>query len=233
MQAVVTDTHAVACSFGSSETWRTDPASAGLSIGYHGPDNGIARCSAACHTSHFILWDQDCFCGNLVIDEAIHYIASLDAWEATEGDCGRRCAGEPGVTCGGSMRAAFYARTDPPTPQNPGIAAVDGFHWMGCYPDNVPDRNLPYNTQSADDMTPAKCAALCPQSNFIGIEYGRECWCGPLLTYNYKTFNRLCPMPCPGDASALCGGRNHLTLYERDNARAPDAPVGNYDYVGW
>lgn len=172
-------------------------------------------------------------CGNLVIDKTRNYIESLDAWEATEGDCWRRCANEPGVTCGGSMRAAFYERTDPPTPQNPGIAVVEGFHWMGCYADNVPDRNLPYHAQSADDMTPAKCASLCPQSNFIGVEYGRECWCGPSLLYNYKTFNRLCPMACAGDASSLCGGRNYLTLYERNGARAPDAPVGNYDYVGW
>lgn len=131
------------------------------------------------------------------------------------------------------MRAAFYERTDPPTPQNPGIAVVQGFHWMGCYADNAPDRNLPQHAQSADDMTPAKCASLCPQSNFIGVEFGRECWCGPSLQYNYKTFNRLCPMSCAGDASSICGGRNYLTLYERDGARTPDAPVGNYDYVGW
>ena len=131
------------------------------------------------------------------------------------------------------MRAAFYERSDPPTPQKPGIAAVQGFHWMGCYADNVPDRNLQHNAQSADDMTPAQCASLCPQSNFIGVEYGRECWCGPSLAYNYKTYNRLCPMTCAGDASSICGGRNSLTLYERDDATAPDAPVGNYDYVGW
>ena len=131
------------------------------------------------------------------------------------------------------MRAAFYERSDPPTPQKPGIAAVQGFHWMGCYADNVPDRNLQHNAQSADDMTPAKCASLCPQSNFIGVEYGRECWCGPSLAYNYKTYNRLCPMTCAGDASSVCGGRNSLTLYERDDATAPDAPVGNYDSVGW
>ncbi len=49
-------------SFSSWDAWRTDPASAGLFIGYQGADNGIAKCSAACQTSHFILWDQDCMC---------------------------------------------------------------------------------------------------------------------------------------------------------------------------
>lgn len=100
------------------------------------------------------------------------------------------------------------------------------------YADNVPSRNLARKYGDSSDMTPARCSQLCPQSNFIGLEYGRECWCGPVLRYNYKTFQRLCPSTCAGDAKFLCGGRNYLTLYERDGAQPQPSSVGGYDYAG-
>ncbi|KAK3986759.1 WSC domain-containing protein [Cladorrhinum sp. PSN332] len=221
--------------FGSWFEWLSNPSAYNLTLARSGPDNGITTCSAACPTSsHFILWGPDCFCApQITIDNTRHYIPELDSWEATEGDCWRYCANEPGVNCGGSLRAAFYARTDPPSVQNPGISPVAGFHWMGCYADAVPNRNLPRKYGDSPSMTPSQCAQLCPQSNFIGLEYGRECWCGPVLRYNYRTFLRLCPMTCEGDRSLLCGGSKHLTLYERDGAQpVPGSPVGGYDYAG-
>ncbi|KAK4164346.1 hypothetical protein QBC43DRAFT_353280 [Cladorrhinum sp. PSN259] len=222
--------------FGSWFEWLSNPAAYNLTLARSGPDNGIATCSAACPTSaHFILWGPDCFCApHITIDNTRHYIPELDSWEATEDDCWRFCANEPGASCGGSLRASFYTRTDPPSTQNPGIGPVAGFHWMGCYVDSVPTRNLPRKYGDSPDMTPTKCAQLCPLSNFIGLEYGRECWCGPVLQYQYRTFLRLCPMTCAGDGSLLCGGRNHLTLYEKDGAPQvpPGGPVGGYNYAG-
>ncbi|KAK4184361.1 WSC domain-containing protein [Podospora australis] len=217
--------------FGSDFNWPINPSKYNLTIAYTGPANGLATCSAACpNSSHFILWDQNCFCAPLItIDKTRNYIPQLDQWEATEGDCWRTCANEPGISCGGSLRASFYQRTDPPSLANPGVAPVTGWHYMGCYSSYF--RALP-TVFRADDMTPTKCSQLCPLSNYFGVEYGRECWCGPALGTTYKTFNRLCGMVCKGDGKYLCGGNRHFTLYEKDGARRVDAPVGGYDFLG-
>ncbi|KAK4225612.1 WSC domain-containing protein [Podospora fimiseda] len=220
--------------FGSWFDWLSNPSTYNLALAFSSPTNGISTCSTACPTSsHFILWGPDCLCApNIFINTTMHYIPSLDSWEATEGDCWRSCQNEPGVPCGGSMRASFYARTEPPSAQDPGIATIPGFHWMGCYPDLVPNRNLHRKHSDSPSMTPLQCASLCPQSNYIGLEYGRECWCGPVLKYSYRTFLRLCPKVCEGDTKYLCGGNKHLTLYEKDGVKLPGEAVGGYEYLG-
>ncbi|KAK4665448.1 hypothetical protein QC763_401844 [Podospora pseudopauciseta] len=216
--------------------WQSSPTSFNLTVAFsRRPDNGIIPCSAACSTSrHFILWDQECFCApSITINTTTGYIPQLSEWEATEGDCWRLCRDEPGVTCGGSARAAFYEHTDPPTVQNPGIEPVQGFHWWGCFADFTPDRVLRRFAGASNDMTPTKCAGMCgAEARWVGVEYGRECFCGATIDNSYKTFGRRCGRVCEGDGRWFCGGGGHLTVYERDGARGDGDPVGGYDYLG-
>ncbi len=50
-----------------------------------------------------------------------------------------------------------------------------------------------------------------------GMEYGRECWCGNEAAV--KSLGRTfypesdCNMPCPGNASTICGAGNRLSYY--------------------
>jgi hypothetical protein len=129
------------------------------------------------------------------------------------------------------MRAAFYERR-PPSIEKPAVAPINGFTYKGCFADGVTYRALPH-AFSGDDMTPAKCAELCPHSKVVGLEYGRECWCGPSLAYEIKVYEGQCGMTCVGNADARCGDRDLLSVYERDDNGPAEPRISGYEPLGW
>lgn len=159
----------------------------------------------------------------------------LDTYRATDGDCWRTCPYDPGVSCGGHSRASFFKR-DPPLV--PAVAPVYGARYKGCYTDSgAAGRALPFR-QAGRLMTPDACDRLCPESRFVGLQYGAECWCGPELgAGSEKVAEAECSMPCAGSHAALCGAGNRFTLYEREVdplATPPNGPaVSGYSPLGW
>ncbi|KAF2786750.1 WSC-domain-containing protein [Melanomma pulvis-pyrius CBS 109.77] len=134
----------------------------------------------------------------------------------------------------------------PPTPTPTPTPSVDSYDYAGCWTDPI-DHGLPRALAAlpalADptSMTPALCATHCAQFAAFGLEYSRECWCGPHPSANSSlAANQAdCNMPCAGDRSALCGGPARLSLYRSsDPAKisadpaVPASPIGNYSYAG-
>jgi hypothetical protein len=79
--------------------------------------------------------------------------------------------------CGGPNRILIYTKpgtdTTPTEPTGPWAPAQGG-----CWSDNVDHvRALEHGANGYDDLTPAKCQAICEAQGFnlAGVEYGREC----------------------------------------------------------
>lgn len=64
-------------------------------------------------------------------------------------------------------------------------------------------------------MTPDMCHQFCIAhgSMFFGIRNGQSCWCGK----NYQTYHGagpgICNVPCAGDNSKMCGGRDSTSTW--------------------
>lgn len=67
-------------------------------------------------------------------------------------------------------------------------------------------------------MTISSCITFCASSNsqFAGLEYGRECYCASYLSsFSTKLNESRCNFGCNGNGSEICGGSLALTLYNR------------------
>lgn len=79
-----------------------------------------------------------------------------------------------------------------------------------------------------------KCVGMCGvEVRWVGVEYGRECFCGVMIDNSYKMFGRRCGRVCEGDGRWFCGGEGYLMVYERDGVRGDGDLVGGYGYFGW
>lgn len=67
-------------------------------------------------------------------------------------------------------------------------------------------------------MTISSCVSFCASYNsqFAGLEYGRECYCASFLSsFSVKLNASRCNFACNGNASEICGGSLALTVYNR------------------
>lgn len=65
-------------------------------------------------------------------------------------------------------------------------------------------------------MTIPSCLTFCANYNsqFAGLEYGRECYCASYLSaFSVQLNDSRCNFACNGNASEVCGGSLALTLY--------------------
>ncbi|PQE05793.1 wsc domain-containing protein [Rutstroemia sp. NJR-2017a BVV2] len=106
--------------------------------------------------------------------------------------------------------------------------ATLGFASIGCFSDPgdgpIQGHNL-VKFFSNDSMTPELCisSALAQTTakppityNYIGLEYGRECYAGtapPTPEPSSLTGAHACTMSCKGDPTVSCGGPNMYNLY--------------------
>jgi len=160
------------------------------------------------------------------------YIQPLDSYRATDGDCWRVCT--DGVSnCGGSMRFAVFGPPDPP-PTSPGVVGeYEGWTYEGCYTDHIDHRALGFG-YSGERMSPRLCALTCTTSLYFGLEFGRECWCGPALApTSVKVDDGECKMRCRANRDFFCGDADRMTLYKRDGASIPDVTVPGFKSLGW
>ena len=92
------------------------------------------------------------------------------------------------------------------------------FTYLGCWYDGHPQsRDLGVQQQrSHDDLTPARCVALCHSLGhaFAAVQFSKECFCGdePPGAFG-KAAEAECDWPCTGDAALACGGRNRNSVY--------------------
>jgi len=110
-------------------------------------------------------------------------------------------------------------------------------HWayLGCANETAP-RTLNEGGYVAANMTIETCQAYCKKLNFrlSGLEFAEECFCGNVLSNGGAVGGLGCDMPCQGDAEEICGGSDHLSIFE-DTAYIPvvNPPIINgYGYFG-
>lgn len=102
------------------------------------------------------------------------------------------------------------------TPSNcPGQPAkVDTWSFAGCYTEATNARALSDKTYADDNMTLASCAKFCAGSNYFGVEYSRECYCGNQFNAgSVKTVATDCNMRCGGQTCDYCGAGSRLSVY--------------------
>lgn len=71
-------------------------------------------------------------------------------------------------------------------------------------------------------MTIQSCLSYCAPSQYAGLEYGRECYCGEYLSpFSHELDDKeRCVFACDGNGSEVCGGSLALTLYNRTASSA-------------
>ena len=63
----------------------------------------------------------------------------------------------------------------------------------------------------------AVCLAECKSRGFYlaGLQYGRECWCGPVVPpVCLQVAEAECSTPCSGDSGEMCGGTYRMNVYQ-------------------
>jgi hypothetical protein len=178
----------------------------------------VESCAVFCSKYKFfgLEYGRECYCGD-----------SLSAQFADDSDCSFPCAGNAAEKCGAGDRLNAYTNTL----YSPASPATLDVPYLGCFVDHTYARVLPYNLLGSDDMTAAKCAEHCSNSNysFFGVEYGRECWCGDSLPTTPAPESE-CSFTCAGDDTQVCGAGDRINVWGAPIA-SPDT-VADFDYLG-
>ena len=116
------------------------------------------------------------------------------------------------------------------------MAGNADYELMGCYAEPSGGRAL-QRLVSSDTLTAESClGGVAAGANYIGLEYGRECWYDNTLSASAvaeANFSN-CSMRCAGNSLEYCGSSGHLTLYRRRVFSAPQyvPSVGSYRLQG-
>ncbi|KAH9032989.1 WSC domain-containing protein [Lactarius pseudohatsudake] len=154
----------------------------------------------------------------------------------SDSSCNTPCPGNPLEVggCGGKELnnpvASTYRKINATIPAL--VPSVGLWNGLGCYNDSVSARALQERVE-AGNTTVESCVAACQAQGFTlaGLEFGRECWCGPELQHGSRNSgndngldetnsnhridpNALnCDMGCQGAPTESCGGSDRLSLY--------------------
>ncbi|KAJ4306407.1 hypothetical protein N0V88_001207 [Collariella sp. IMI 366227] len=166
-------------------------------------------------------YSAECYCGNTL------HASSTEATDV--GECGMPCSGNALQYCGGPNRLELYVNEDVVVGSNPGggngegggaaqpaqPATVEGgWEWYKCMTEADGARALAGKGYADDEVTLEACAVFCEEFEYFGAEYGRECYCGNGFSEgSVEAPEAECSMPCAGDAGALCGNGNRLSVY--------------------
>ncbi|KAF2419023.1 WSC-domain-containing protein, partial [Tothia fuscella] len=86
-------------------------------------------------------------------------------------------------------------------------------------------------------MTLTVCSQFCGKTQYFGLEYSSECYCGSTIANtSIVTTESDCWMPCSGDSTAICGGNDRISIFRSLNYTTPVIPnppaVPGYAYRG-
>ncbi|KAM0326144.1 hypothetical protein ACHAQA_006738 [Verticillium albo-atrum] len=170
-------------------------------------------CAASTKKTYFgVEYGKECWCGSKLSSAAV--------LAEKESQCSIKCAGDATTVCGGRSRINIYKAEgsgSEPLPITPlAKASVGDYDHKGCFSDGVGGRRALSSVKGDDAMTPEKCAVQCAGSKYMGLEYGRECWCGNTHDASSTLVDAQseCNMVCAGEKTAICGGRSRLNLYQ-------------------
>lgn len=194
------------------------------------------QCMQGCftHAKNFIYagtqYHRECWCGN-----------TLPLLMVGDEDCNFDCTGNGTQICGGNgyFGGGTYlslfgdserfngtipsgtvtptippSSTAPPSPTiNPGNSV---FGYAGCYAEPAAGGRALSDLWGDDGMSVNSCLTRCPTANYIGVEYGRECWCGKTLRAEATLKgSKECNMVCKGNVGEYCGAGDRINMYTR------------------
>ncbi|PMD35530.1 WSC-domain-containing protein [Hyaloscypha variabilis F] len=152
-------------------------------------------------------YGRECYCGNILSPGTV---------EVPEPECNFPCAANSSETCGGSDRLSMYQATSPlPPPITPSIVPTLGpYSFSNCQTEGTFLRALTNSATATNNMTNELCANFCTGYTMFGTEYGRECYCGDVLSYgSIRALLSDCSFPCGGATQESCGAALRLNLY--------------------
>jgi hypothetical protein len=134
-------------------------------------------------------------------------------------------AGSTGGTIGQSNKSISGEQQTPtprgnthsarPAPSRPAAATS---HYIGCFRDQgnpfgASGRDLNGSMTSDDNLSSARCIALCRSQGFAyaGTQDARQCFCGK--SYGGSGAADNCNMACGGNSAEMCGGSWANSVY--------------------
>lgn len=126
----------------------------------------------------------------------------------------------PGVT----TTATTAASTTSTTSSSSHVPSPTAWEARGCYPDDDPDYPVMETKMSDEGGDPsldiASCENLCWMASvsgtvlYAGVKQGNQCWCSSFIGGESARDPTKCDMPCSGDKSEICGGEEHINVFE-------------------
>jgi Glyoxal oxidase N-terminus/WSC domain len=205
------------------------------------PSNTVDGCISTCQGLGYgvagMEYASQCFCDNFLYNGA-----ALTA----DTDCNMPCSGKASQMCGAGGRMSIYSNATLTVYQPPSVQKTNlpgNWQYQGCLNDLANPRSLKYLLDLPTNNTAGNCLSQCSKFGYGagGMEYGRECWCGDEASVKSlgRTFapDTDCNMPCPGNASTLCGSGDRLSYYTWTGTPLnrwdfPAGPAaGRYDFL--
>ncbi|KFZ14005.1 hypothetical protein V501_03442 [Pseudogymnoascus sp. VKM F-4519 (FW-2642)] len=179
-----------------------------INEGAQTPESCRAICLAAGLKYAGLEYSFECWCGDV-----LHNVSPpvIDASK-----CTFPCSGDSSKTCGGQEYLDLWdCSAAIPTPPD-----VNDCKPLGCYTDSTSGRTLQTSVEGGDaNQSHETCTAACIALGFrfAGTEYGQECWCADSLASTgvpAPDGNEQCDMPCAGNPSQKCGGKDRINVYD-------------------
>ncbi|CAM9604350.1 unnamed protein product [Sphacelaria rigidula] len=171
------------------------------------PDMTAEMCSNYCEGNVYFgtQYSNECWCGN---EDSV-----IGKHGTTQ--CTMMCAGAADETCGGRLAMNVYKRGGVPA-DYPG-----SIKYLGCFKDYGYDRALTYGTRRvrSNGMTYDDCLEYCGSKGsgtHMGLQFGKECYCGNADDNHAKHGEAVCHMPCSGNSNSICGGGKAMSVFRID-----------------
>ncbi|KAI0127330.1 WSC domain-containing protein [Xylariales sp. AK1849] len=160
-------------------------------------------CAANCaQYAYFgVEYGKECFCGTSFNSTA----------PVADSECAMSCPGNGGEVCGDANRVTVYgSKTTGTPPAN--MHTVGNYAYIFCSSDDGAARVLADRRYGDDNLTVEKCAGLCDDYSYFGVEYALECYCGDEFTGAQEPESD-CNYLCGGSATEFCGAANRINVY--------------------
>ena len=98
--------------------------------------------------------------------------------------------------------------------------------YLGCFIDQIGDRDLDTFIGEYEQLTPQQCILACQERNFpfAAIQYGDECRCGQQYGKHGRISEQECGYHCP--TSEKCGGDFRNSVYSVFNSLVDQSLAG-------
>ena len=106
----------------------------------------------------------------------------------------------------------------------------------GCYPDDDPKYPVLEHMVSEEggdsSLDIASCEDACWEASVNGtvlyasVKAGNQCWCSSFIGGESASDQDKCDVPCSGNKEEICGGEDHINVFEPITTEAPGSLSG-------